>query len=76
MKTMIFLLSVPLLALAGAVGAASINSSDYIDRPAYEEKRANCNGQADARNFGIHAYQRDEFVIRCVAGLSHMNQYR
>ena len=70
MKTMIFWLSVSVFALAGAVGAASINRSAYV------EKRANCNGQADVRNFGIHAYQRDEFVIRCVAGLSHMNQYR
>ena len=69
MKTMIFLLSVSVLALAGAVAAATINRSAFA-RSTYVEKRANCDRLADARNFGIHAYQRDEFVIRCMAGLS------
>jgi hypothetical protein len=34
-------------------------------------KEAKCNWQANARNFGIHHYQRHRFVIRCIAGLSH-----
>ncbi len=59
-----------LLALAGAisVGAAAqeIRSSTYA-----VQKKALCIQQAGAKNFGIHEYRRHQFVLRCIAGLSH-----
>jgi hypothetical protein len=58
-----------LLALAGAisVGAAAQETSSST----YAVKKALCNQQAVAKNFGIHEYRRHQFVLRCIAGLSH-----
>jgi hypothetical protein len=58
-----------LLALAGVVnfGAAAQDTSSST----YAVKKAHCSQQADAKNFGTHEYRRQEFVLRCIAGLSH-----
>jgi hypothetical protein len=57
-----------LLALAGAInfGAAAQDASSR-----YAVKKAYCGQQADAKNFGTREYRRQEFVLRCIAGLSH-----
>ena len=51
-----------------ALGAAAQGTSES-DQTA---KAVECNKQADAKDFGIHEYQRHRFVIRCVAGLPQL----
>jgi hypothetical protein len=65
MRKMVFL---GLVGLAGVItlGAAA----QGISAPVNAAKEAACNEQADAKDFGIHLYQRHRFVIRCIAGLS------
>jgi hypothetical protein len=65
MKNKIALLSA--LGMVVAVGAAAQGTKG----PEYAAKEAQCVEKADARDFGIHEYQRHRFVIRCIAGLSH-----
>jgi hypothetical protein len=57
------------LALAGAInfGAAAQDTNSGT----YAVRKAHCIQQADAKNFGTHGYSRQEFVLRCIAGLSH-----
>ena len=62
MKKIAFL---SLLAVIGVAGVAAQPSSGAPQTA----KIAECNALADAKNFGIHEYQRHRFVIRCVAGL-------
>jgi hypothetical protein len=38
-------------------------------------KQAECARQADAKDFGIHEYQRHRFMIRCVADLPDLDRY-
>ena len=54
-----------LLAVIGVAGVAA-QASSGAEQAA---KIAKCNALADARDFGIHEYQRHRFLIRCVAGL-------
>jgi hypothetical protein len=63
-KTVTF---VAILGLAGAisVGALAQAGSGEI----YAAKRADCEQQADAQNFGIHLSQRHRYLVRCIAGL-------
>jgi hypothetical protein len=58
-----------LLALTGAIslGAAAQETKSST----YAVKKALCIQQAGAKNFGIHEYRRHQFVLRCIAGLSH-----
>jgi len=58
-----------LLGLAGAInfGAAAQDTNNDT----YAVRKADCIQQADAKNFGTHEYSRQEFVFRCIAGLSH-----
>jgi hypothetical protein len=63
-----------LVAAAAAIlfsAASATFAAQGTSGPASATKVARCNEQANARNFGIHHYQRHRFVIRCVAGLSH-----
>jgi hypothetical protein len=60
---------VGLLVLAGAISLAA--AAQGTSREVYAAKKADCTAQADAKDFGIHLYQRDRFVVRCIAGLSH-----
>jgi hypothetical protein len=60
-----------LLALAGVLGAAAEPTNGEV-RAA---KKVECNQQADAKEFGVHEYQRHRFVIRCVADLPDLDLY-
>jgi hypothetical protein len=63
-----------LIAAAAAIllGVASVTlAARGSDGPGHSAREAECNAQADARDFGIHQFRRHRFVIRCVAGLSH-----
>jgi hypothetical protein len=60
-----------LLGLVGLAGVITLGAAAQgISESANAAKMAECNEQADARDFGIHHYQRHRFVIRCIAGLS------
>jgi hypothetical protein len=52
-----------------ALGAAAQGTSGGSEQTA---KEAGCNQQADAKDFGIHEYQRHRFVIRCIADLPQL----
>jgi len=58
-----------LLALTGAINFGA-EAQDTISST-YAVKKAHCIQQADAKNFGTQEYRRQEFVLRCIAGLSH-----
>jgi hypothetical protein len=58
-----------LAALAGAISAGA--AAQQTSSSTYAVKKALCIQQADAKNFGIHEYRRHQFVLRCIAGLSH-----
>jgi hypothetical protein len=63
--------AVVFVALLGLAGAMSLGASAQGENEgAYQAKKAGCEQQADARDFGIHFSQRHRFVVRCVAGLS------
>jgi hypothetical protein len=57
----LFALGCAMIVSASAQGAAS---------PVYAAKKAHCDEKGDAKNFGVHHYQRHRFVMRCMAGLS------
>lgn len=57
-----------LLALAGAI---SLGATAKETSSTYAVRNALCIQQAGAKNFGIHDYRRQQFVLRCIAGLSH-----
>ena len=60
------------LGLAGLAGVITLGAAAQgTSGPVQAAKQAECNAQADAKDFGIHDYQRHRFVIRCIAGLSH-----
>ena len=61
----IALLSVVGVGALAAVAAAAQQSKGTE----HVAKAVECNQQADAKDFGIHEYQRHRFVIRCIAGL-------
>jgi len=61
-----------LLGLVGLAGVPTLGAAAQgVSGQANAARAAQCNEQADAKNFGIHHYQRHRFVIRCIAGLSH-----
>jgi hypothetical protein len=57
-----------------ALGCAMIVSASAQEAAeplsVYATKKAYCSEQADAKNFGVHHYQRHRFVVRCLAGLA------
>jgi hypothetical protein len=57
----LFALGCAMIVSASAQGAAN---------PVYATKMTYCDKNADAKNFGVHHYQRHRFVMRCMAGLS------
>ena len=63
-KTVIF---VAILGLAGAMSLGALAQGEGSE--VYAAKRADCEQQADAQNFGIHLSQRHRYLVRCIAGL-------
>jgi hypothetical protein len=65
---------IALVGLVGLVGVVALGAAAQgTSGSGNTAKGVECNKQADAQDFGIHEYQRHRFVIRCIAGLSHLN---
>ena len=67
------------LGIVGLVGVVALGAAaQSLDRRGgtsgseQSATEAECNKQADAKDFGIHEYKRHRFVIRCVAGLPQL----
>jgi hypothetical protein len=63
------------LALVAAAGAMAQGTDTNQGTSQLSAKQAECARQADAKDFGIHEYQRHRFVIRCVADLPDLDRY-
>jgi len=63
------------LALVAAAGAMAQGTGSTQAASQRSPKAAECARQADEKDFGIHAYQRHWFVIRCVADLPDLDRY-
>ena len=65
--------AVAILGMVGLVGVVALGAAAQgTNEPDQAAKEVECNKQADAKDFGIHEYQRHRFVIRCVAGLPQL----
>jgi len=65
--------AVAILGMVGLVGVVALGASAQGTVESEQTaKEAECSKQADAKDFGIHEYQRHRFVIRCVAGLPQL----
>jgi hypothetical protein len=65
--------AVAILGVVGLVGVVALGAAAQgTSEPDQTAREVECNKQADAKDFGIHEYQRHRFVIRCVAGLPQL----
>jgi len=65
--------AVTLLGIVGLLGVVALGAAAQgTSESEQTAKEAVCNKQADAKDFGIHEYQRHRFVIRCVADLPQL----
>jgi len=65
--------AVAILGVVGLVGVVALGAAAQgTSEQDQTSKEVECNKQADAKDFGIHEYQRHRFVIRCVAGLPQL----
>jgi hypothetical protein len=60
-----WLILLALIALGGALSLGAVAQETEV----LATKKSGCEQQADARELGIHAYQRHRFIVRCVAEL-------
>jgi len=64
------------IAILGVVGLVGVVALGAAAQGTVESDQAAkelvCNKQADAKDFGIHQYQRHRFVIRCIADLPQL----
>jgi hypothetical protein len=72
-KSMIGLVGALALVAAASAMAQGTGSTQHTSQ--LGAKQAECARQADAKDFGIHQYQRHRFVIRCVADLPDLDRY-
>lgn len=63
------------LALVAAASAMAQGTGSTQGTSQLRAKQAECARQADAKDFGIHEYQRHRFLIRCVADLPDLDRY-
>jgi hypothetical protein len=65
--------AIAILGVVGLVGVVALGAAAKgTSESDVTAKEVECNAHADARDFGIHEYQRHRFVIRCIAGLPQL----
>ena len=65
--------AIAILGVVGLVGVVALGAAAQgTNESEQAAKAAECNAQADAKDFGIHEYKRHRFVIRCIADLPQL----